>query len=505
MFGLLVNPSLLISFYPTIVKAQEILGTGAGTVTIIANTDPGTKAAEAAAGTTAVKTVATFTDRLWQSAKIVIGQRLKKMILDQIVDSAVKWIKAGGFEGKGGPIVEDWGAFFEDIGNQALGELAESTFPFLCGSFQMNLALSLPPEPKTIAERTTCTLDDVVDNVDKIFEDYRKESKGRWITYNTLWEPQNNYFGSTILAKETLESRELDLLNQKNIEATVNLGFKSQKKCTIDKQTGKEKCEIITPGNVVGKQIQETIMPNDNAIISANDLATYIGALADAVLYRYTIMANEGLRGLLGYTEKEISDGSLGFWEGQYNEQFSQIENITFQNNRALFIDEINSMLTIKRSTLGYLNQSITTENNLNTSLDILLTCAEPINGWTQEESELVVANAPIIINDITYIIPELETRELQVQDEIDELMAIIDEFNGLTSVDSQSMLITYSYLVSQGYLDFSAATITLSDTQTELAGFQEYSKEILESPTPDGYLTLIPYCIDNQISLETP
>ncbi len=443
-------------------------------------------------------------DRLWTAIKTVAGQQIKKMILDRIVDATVQWIKRGGFEGKGGPIVEDWGALFKDIGNQAVGEIANQALPVLCGNFKLNLALSVTQEPEEFSQTMECSLTEVVDNINNLFEDFKKESKGRWITYNTLWEPQNNYFGSALQAEDRKQNAIAALLNEKNVEATVNLGFKPQVKCTVDKETGKEKCDIVTPGSVIGQQIQQQIMPKDNAIISANDMAAYIGAIADAILYRYSILASGGLKKLLGYTSNDIDkENTNKAWTEYTQNTFSQIDSITFQNNRALFLEEIRSVLAAKRSTISYLNQSINVENILLSSLEPLQNCSLP-DGSTSGQS-LAMASLPIYIEDTNMTVSDLETRQNQLENEIIDLDSKITEFNQYDYTDNTQMVNEYTALKSAGILDLDTATTILNDSQSELVSLQQNSQNLLESLAPNGYLDIFPICASQQTAPITP
>jgi len=443
-------------------------------------------------------------ERIWNATKTVVGQKIKKMILDRIVDATVQWIKRGGFEGKGGPIISDWGAVFEDIGNQAVGEIANQAIPVLCGNFQLNLALSLTQEPKPFSKNMECSLTSVVDNINNVFEDFKKESRGRWITYTTIWEPQNNYYGSALIAEDKKQTIMDSLTNQKNVEATVSLGFKPQVKCTVDKETKKEKCETVTPGNIVGQQIQQQIMPKDNAILSANDMAAYLGAIADAVLYRYTILANGGLKKLLGYNSSDIDkENTNKAWDKYTQDSFNQIDGITFENNRALFLDEIRTVLTAKRSTVGYLNQSINTENALLTTLESIQSCALP-EGSTNAQT-MAMAFLPTYIDDTNTAISDLETRKNQIENEIFDLEEAMTDFNQLKATDNSLMVNQYSALRSSGALDVTAATTALNDSQTELASLQQNSKNLIESTAPNGYLDIFPICASQQTIPVTP
>ncbi len=462
--GLLLSPSLLLPFE--------------------------TKKAEAA-GLPVVDLTA-MTDRIWNAAKTVIGQKIKKMILDRIVDATVQWIK-NGFKNSGGPFL-DVGAMLQDVGNQAIGEIANQAIPVLCGNFKLNLAFSLTQEPKPFSQNVECSLTNVVDNVNNIFEDFKKESKGRWITYNSIWEPQNNYYGSALIAEDKKLTITEILTTQKNIEANMSLGFKAQEQCLPDKGTGQIVCKTVTPGSIIGRQIQQQVMPKDNAILSADDMATYLGAIADAVLYRYTILANGGLKKLLGYSSADIDkENTNKAWDQYTQSSFSQIDSITFQNNRALFLDEIRTVLTTKRSTLTYLNQSINTEDALLTTLEKLQSCTLPDGSTSAQVTAMSALSTNI--DDANTTISNLETRKSQLEGEISDLENAITQFNQYTDSDNTLMVNQYSALRASGALDSTAAATALTDAQNESASLQQNAKNLLESTAPTGYLDIITIC----------
>ena len=187
--------------------AQSVLGTGAGTVSIISNTDPGTikQHAESTSQTIGQKITAAMTSAtkyiksmewsksLAKTAKDAAFEILRQAVLDQLVNNLIRWIEGGGR----GAIVDNWEAFFEDAANKAGGVFADKMSKgILCSGFNLQVQLALLPVER-FENNVTCTLDRVIGNVNSFMEDFRN---GNWLAYQTTWEPRNNFYGATLMA-----------------------------------------------------------------------------------------------------------------------------------------------------------------------------------------------------------------------------------------------------------------------------------------------------------------
>jgi hypothetical protein len=484
-------------FNPSIFRINKALATGAPVFDVAAITQR-----LALAGKEQTKEIIV-------TMKKLAGQMLKKLVLDRIVDATVEWIKRGGFEGKGGPIIQDWGAFFQQATEDYIGEVIGEAMPMLCSPFQLNMAVSFGSQPQKFSQKVECTLGDVTENIDDFFENFEKKNEGRWIAYNQIWEPQNNFFGSALMTRDEMESGNKSILDQKNVEATVNLGFKPQVKCSIDQNTKKEVCVTITPGSVIGKSIQEKIIPNykSEAILSANDIASYIGALADAVIYRYSILAKNGLVGLMGYNSSDVRKEAGTIYTDFYQDTFSQIDQITFDNNKAMYLDEINSSLIIKTNTINTITQAINVQGDLVTSLEPLDGCViDPLVNPITLSQQTKLAMVSIEIANIDVSIFNLESKESQLDYEIEDLESIKSQImNFETSEDEQQMFFAYSALKNSGILDIIEANNVLNESLIELASIQENADILLNTDSnldPGGYKDLIedivPICETN-------
>ncbi len=223
------------------------------------------------------------------------GQILKKVLLDRMVDSVIAWINRDGQ----GSIIEDWDAFIDEAGQAAVGDLAKSLGAgFLCGpiNFQVNLALV---DPGPFSQAATCTLDQITGNIDAFIENMEN---GGFIAYQEQMQPQNNYYGAVLLAWDEANTRRARAERAAQSEAIAGQGFLSQQIC--DGPDGK--CRTVTPGSYVGDFVKQAyIVTPFDSLVSADDIAKYVTAIANAAINR---LAKHGIEGLKGAFKKKTAD-----------------------------------------------------------------------------------------------------------------------------------------------------------------------------------------------------
>jgi len=435
------------------------------------------------------------------TAKILkfLGMQLKKLILDRMVDQASQWIARGGFEGTGGdlPFVEDIGSFLQQAGEDAIGAAALEIIPQLCSPFQLNVSVNLFSPPATLADQSACSLSDVTKNIDTFFQNFKQESKGRWLAYNAVWEPQNNYYGSTLTARDLLETTKQGKIIPENIKLNIGSGFFPQQRCTYQKvqQTdGTYKdvatgCKTVTPGKYISDSILKVNYTKSDAIITGDDLSTYLGTLLDAVLYRYSLLAMGGLKAAL-YKD----DSGAGKDYATYSQElFSQVDKITFKNNQAVLLEDINAVLTVKRATINLLNTSINTQVALRDTLKMLKNCQ--LTSATIDQTDRM-AELDSYLENVETSISNLELKRDQITDEKKQLEEAQKEFKELTSDEDATMLTTYDNLKNSGALDKTKTDAALADAQAELPSIQEERTNLLETDSSQGgYKDIISTC----------
>ncbi|MDO8602055.1 MAG: hypothetical protein Q7R62_02950 [bacterium] len=245
-----------------------------------------------------------------------ILEALKKRILDMMVDEIIRWIQGGDSP----KFITDWQQFLTDAGNNALGELATRVGAAgLCQPFKSSILQSLlVPEPQPFGgslygSSITCTLDDIVDNIDDFYEDF---SKGGWQAYNSSWQIQNNPISVFILTESAKAEAISSAQEAAKLQGLTGGGYLSQQTChEPDLFPGQQNtpalgsdldgdgnygdiastCRITTPGSTIGALVAKAVGSDIDFIVNSQQLATYIAAISDALWNR---LIRDGVGGL---------------------------------------------------------------------------------------------------------------------------------------------------------------------------------------------------------------
>lgn len=315
------------------------------------------KAAVVTSNATAITSTAAVQETaqtIFEWGQTFVLEELKKRILDMLVDQIVSWVQGGGDP----KFVTDWGAFLADVGNQAAGDFAnELGLGFLCSPFSAQVRLALSPGRK-FAQRAQCTLDQIVGNIQSFYDDFRN---GGWIAYNESWQPQNNYYGSVLMAWQERDNRSERAQAAAQSEAVAGGGFLSVKD---------ENGRITTPGSVVGSLVNKAVGSDIDYIVNAKQLQAYIGEIADALVNR---LIREGATGLAGLgTPKAPKTGSVpstqrGPCAGlsgatlQSCLNYNSAAGNSFTTARSNILTQINQTLTPRLDAGNIINSSIAT------------------------------------------------------------------------------------------------------------------------------------------------
>jgi hypothetical protein len=273
--------------------------------------------------------------------RTVVLENYKKRLLDQLVNQTIKWI-----QGEGEPnFVQNPSQLIENARNRAIGDvILETKYSDLCYNdlpFKINLSLT----NTQFSERVSCTLDDVVDNLNSFKENFRN---GGWIAYQESLRLENNPAGINFLVQQEVFDRINEKENEAEYEANVGDGFLSQKEClrweykpnnelyieplgceynengvifcdsSLENYAWKRKSpdgktytgkkdqpgssvyrcvesKIITPGSIAANSITKALDTEYDFLINADDLSTYGAAIIDAAINRVAKIGAEGL------------------------------------------------------------------------------------------------------------------------------------------------------------------------------------------------------------------
>ncbi len=267
--------------------------------------------------------------------------KFQKQLLDRITDDTIAWIN-----GDNPKYFTDFGKLFTDSANSALGDtLSDVLGTNVCAPFKFNLTLGLTQRQTPFTRQVSCTLDQVVGNIDAFQQNF---SAGGWVGYSESLKPQNNYFGALFLTQQEIMAKENQ--NEKVAQAQLATspgGIKSVEKCVqwtailktrngdikipdipyaqgyddpnipppktmIDPDLRKqysdkgiigswldwscEKKSITVPSQISAAVTAKAVTSDTDYLVHAGDLAPYVNAIFDAAINRLTKAGVEGLK-----------------------------------------------------------------------------------------------------------------------------------------------------------------------------------------------------------------
>ncbi|MDO8585210.1 MAG: hypothetical protein Q7R85_03810 [bacterium] len=326
--------SLLSSSFPGFIVPQKAEALAAIVHDPISNA---TEIKNTAESTIIAATVgSSLSQQLLEWGQSFVVSTLKRRILDVMVDQVVTWVQGGGEP----RFITDWETFLGDIGQGAVGEFVEQIGAgFLCAPFSLQVRIGLLPVNRFANNSPfTCTLDQIVQNVENFYEDFRN---GGWIAYNATSELQNNYYGALLISWDARNSYVADKVAAAANSALANKGFLGTKKCydtatgqevsesdaagqervrerlveggtgsTRDYTTGGEvngsfrsqqrtiRCEDTTPGGVISATVEKAVGSDFDFIVNAQQLGDYAAAIVNALVNRVIMEGVNGLRGV---------------------------------------------------------------------------------------------------------------------------------------------------------------------------------------------------------------
>ncbi|MFA5083988.1 MAG: hypothetical protein WC475_01200 [Candidatus Paceibacterota bacterium] len=353
-------------------------------------------------------------------AKDCVRDVVVKMILDWVVDQTVLWIQNGGQP----RYVTNWDTFLQDAFNVGVGEIInETNLSFLCNPFGLQVRISLLPVPR-FSQRISCTLDDIVSNIQNFYDDFRN---GSWIAYEQSWWPENNYYGSLYMAMDESIIQGAKAKEAAQNEALAGHGFLSVKQCVERDSAGKcTKEEIVTPGDVVGAVAAKAVTSD---IDWAANVKSWTAALVNATINR---LIKEGLGAMKTSTEAQTSSADNYNPYGSYDpaltgkiQQRDQI--ISFYED---FRDYVSAILTNKQTSLSLEQQIVTNLNALKTqNCQPLVTDADIVNAqneFTRLTNE--VADYQTAINEINTGIADANNISSNFRDT--EMANLVQKYN---------------------------------------------------------------------------
>lgn len=248
-----------------------------------------------------------FIQQIWEWARKLGTEILKKQIIHRLVQQIITWIQGGGEP----QFVTNWQGFLSDAGSSAAGLAIEGFIPGLCNNLQDPIRLNLRSAYLT-DNPVGCTLDQVVSNVENFYSDFMQ---GGWTAYGATVLPNSNYFGSLFEGSQIVGAKVEKAKEAKKSSAESNQGFKGFRNCSnpqtitgVDESfssyedyvPGSINCdasgvcsaeycdpedwEDTTPGGAAASALYKGLNSPIEHIVNAQDLQALIAAVVDAAL-----------------------------------------------------------------------------------------------------------------------------------------------------------------------------------------------------------------------------
>jgi len=349
---LLVFSMLLSMYYPS--PSTPRASAGAAAVLVVGGIGTIQETISAAANTV----ISGLTSSLAAKELVLDGIAFAviNMILQQMSQSIITWINSG-FQGSPA-FIQDIGGFLTGIADRVAGDyIWGSDLNFLCSPFQLDLRLALEIQYKQTRNagapgQNQCTLSGVVANIDNFVNgNFLSGGWNGWFQLTMV--PQNNTYGSLLMAQEQFSAR---LSNSKGMEAKLlefGKGFYSMKDA---------KGNIVTPGTAIEAQLNETLDSGRQRIQVADEINEIIAAL-------FTQLAKQafaGVGGLLGLTQSGNGTGSGTYYNNLYGQnpgttippsqnpiQQAITTETSYRNLVQTIVNDINNAESYKDNTYG--------------------------------------------------------------------------------------------------------------------------------------------------------
>jgi hypothetical protein len=311
----------------------------------------------------------------------LLRAKLKKLLLDQMVDQIIGWI-----QGEGKPrFVTDWAGFLQDAGSAAAGEFIQSSaLGFLCDPIQAQIRVALSPV-RRFGTSITCTLDQIVNNVQNFYDDF---NNGGWLAYQTLWEPQNNVYGAFLITQEEQDRQIGRAQFNAESQAKAGNGFLGGQSCSENPANpngadldgdGKggdipSSCEITTPGRIVGDLASKAFTSNIDFLLTGEELDEYVTAISDALINRLIISGVDGIKNITqrgsGGSNKANACKNLTGGALEACQQYVNVIRSGFTGAKNDLKNQIDNALTPRLAAKTAMKDSLTLENSLIAYMD---------------------------------------------------------------------------------------------------------------------------------------
>tara|TARA_B100000508_G_scaffold60333_2_gene47448 strand:+ start:6311 stop:7690 length:1380 start_codon:yes stop_codon:yes gene_type:complete len=267
--------------------------------------------------TNTINTVETVAASVKEYVLDGLAWQLANVALEQMTQDIVTWINSG-FNGSPA-FLQDPGRFLSNIADNVAGDfLEEIGGGFLCSPFSADIQFALEigyyqsGGNTRLADRYSCTLSDALGNVEE-FLDNDLSQGGLEQFFNVAVRPENSPYLLTVDLQRELDGRIFGELEEEKQILEWNGGFLSKRECREGEEEPNCKGDILTPGDTIQNQLNESLGIGRDRLLVANDINEIIGALMNQLVSQ----ALGGARGLLGTSSS--GGGSSSYFDQTNN------------------------------------------------------------------------------------------------------------------------------------------------------------------------------------------
>ncbi len=214
-------------------------------------------------------------------------------IIRYISEATIAWAN-NGFEGKPA-FLENPERFFKELADMEAASFIQqiaynTTGVNVCEPFRVEIALRLADEygRGLDARRLTCSLSEIGENASNATVGFGSPRNGGfglpnyWRTWNEARRPENNIWGSYIMANDLLYGQVQLQENTARFEIGLNRGWLNFKKCSNPEDTNS--CVIHTPGTLIESTLNKSLGLSKDRLVLAQEFDQMITAVVNGLI-----------------------------------------------------------------------------------------------------------------------------------------------------------------------------------------------------------------------------
>ncbi len=331
---------------------------------------------EAGINNTLTAGIANITSLQWWYDTVInkMGWALAKAILAAIMRDIANWVR-NGFQGSPA-FIQDLGGFLTDVADQTAGRFLEELggpFSIICSPFRVNIRIALAVSYNRTRSPRSCTLSGALQNVQNFVGDFRQGGWKSWI--DITQSPGSTQAGGLLEASAEMGIQISNSRQRQETTANWGRGFLSRRVCDEPQSptaqqvaqgqgasqgqqaAGGRNCRIITPGQVISTQINETLNLGTDSLIEADAINEVIGAF----MQQMVVGVVTGARGLLGAGDSGNPGG--GFDVNNYTRGSESLFDATAaRNNMTQSLAAATKYLQLAQTTINKYENGYTTD-----------------------------------------------------------------------------------------------------------------------------------------------